>query len=253
VLGKRSFNKNSISTDIYKEIMTAENCKVVLLSGTPYINYPHELGVLFNLIGGYTYCLEVTIHLIKMSIEEKIFKKLLEQPYIESFEYEQKTHKLKIIQNPYGFSKEDNGRIKFDETMLISRDEFLEKIKELLKDNDLFTIKKVEYVKYKKFPESEIVFVAKYQGTQTGTQLYFREDSIFTLKTQTAFGWEQYNGNFVRVDTNGLYSLSYFNDHKAIWHYVEINGDKALLKVDLSDSTTKRIRTFQVLKNELTN
>jgi len=155
IVNKLRINKNSISTDIYKEIMIAENCKVVLLSGTPYINYPHELGVLFNLIGGYTYCLEVTIHLIKMSIEEKIFKKLLEQPYIESFEYEQKTHKLKIIQNPYGFSKEDNGRIKFDETMLISRDEFLEKIKELLKDNDLFTIKKVEYVKYKKFPESD--------------------------------------------------------------------------------------------------
>ncbi len=155
IVNKLRINKNSISTDIYKEIMTAENCKVVLLSGTPYINYPHELGVLFNLIGGYTYCLEVTIHLIKTSIEEKIFKKLLEQPYIESFEYEQKTHKLKIIQNPYGFSKEDNGRIKFDENMLISRDEFLEKIKELLKDNDLFTIKKVEYVKYKKFPESD--------------------------------------------------------------------------------------------------
>lgn len=104
----------------------------------------------------------------------------------------------------------------------------------------------------KKLPESEIVFVAKYQGTQTGTQLYFREDSIFTLQTQTAFGWEQYNGNYMRVDTTEMYSLSYFNDHKAIWHYVEFKGEKALLKVDLSDSTTKRVRTFQVLKNVMT-
>jgi hypothetical protein len=103
-----------------------------------------------------------------------------------------------------------------------------------------------------KSPESEIVFVAKYQGTQTGTQLYFREDSIFTLQTQTVFGWEQYSGNFMRVDTTDMYSLSYFNDHKAIWHYVEIKGDKALLKVDSSDSTAKRIRTFQVLKNIMT-
>lgn len=104
----------------------------------------------------------------------------------------------------------------------------------------------------KKLPESEIVFVAKYQGTQTGTQLYFREDNIFTLQTQTAFGWEQYNGNYMRVDTTEMYSLSYFNDHKAIWHYVEFKGEKALLKVDLSDSTTKRVRTFQVLKNVMT-
>lgn len=155
IVNKLRVKKNSISTEIYKEIMTAENCKVVLLSGTPYINYPDELGVLFNLIGGYTYCLEVSIHLIKTSIEEKLFKKLLEQPFIESFEYEQKTNKLKIIQNPYGFSKEENGRIKFDETMLISRDEFLERIRDILKDNELFTIKKIEYVKYKKFPEGD--------------------------------------------------------------------------------------------------
>lgn len=101
----------------------------------------------------------------------------------------------------------------------------------------------------KKLPESEIIFVAKYQGTQTGTQLYFREDSIFTLQTQTAFGWEQYNGNYMRVDTTGMFSLTYFNDHKAIWHYVDIKGDKELLKVDLSDSTMKRIKTFQVLTN----
>ena len=155
IVNKLRIKKNSISTEIYKEIMTAENCKVVLLSGTPYINYPDELGVLFNLIGGYTFCLEVTIQLTKSSIEEKAFKKLLDLPFIESFEYEQKTNKLKIIQNPYGFAKEENGRIKFDEEMLIGRDEFLERINDALKDNDLFVIKKIEYVKYKKFPESD--------------------------------------------------------------------------------------------------
>ena len=39
--------------------------------------------------------------------------------------------------------------------MLIGRDEFLERINDALKDNDLFVIKKIEYVKYKKFPESD--------------------------------------------------------------------------------------------------
>jgi len=158
IVNKLRIKKKSISTEIYNDILEAENCKVVPLSGTPYINYPSELGVLFNIIGGYTYCLEITIELLKSSIQEKVFKKLLEQPYIESYEYEQKYSKLKIIQNAYGFSKEENGKIIFDENSLINREDFVDKIKDLLKDNELFKIKKVEYVKYKKFPDDEKEF-----------------------------------------------------------------------------------------------
>jgi hypothetical protein len=104
----------------------------------------------------------------------------------------------------------------------------------------------------KKLPESEIVFVAKYVGTQTGTQLYFRKDSIFTLQTQTAFGWEQYNGNYNRIETSDTFSLTYFNEHKARWNYVVINEDKALFKVELNDTAPKQIKSFQIISNVLT-
>ena len=33
--------------------MEAENAKIVLLSGTPIINYPNEIGVMFNILRGF--------------------------------------------------------------------------------------------------------------------------------------------------------------------------------------------------------
>ena len=38
---------------LYRLLMEADNCKVVMLSGTPMINYPHEISVLFNMLRGY--------------------------------------------------------------------------------------------------------------------------------------------------------------------------------------------------------
>ena len=34
-------------------ILSANNCRVVFLTGTPIINYPNEIGVLFNMLRGY--------------------------------------------------------------------------------------------------------------------------------------------------------------------------------------------------------
>ena len=33
--------------------MMADNCRIVLLTGTPILNYPNEIGVLFNILRGY--------------------------------------------------------------------------------------------------------------------------------------------------------------------------------------------------------
>ena len=95
------------------------------------------------------------------------------------------------------------------------------------------------------------VLVANYLGTQTGTQLYFRKDSLFVLRTNTAFGWGQFNGNYTRMDDADTFSLSYLNDHPAKWKYLVILEDKALLKVALNDSLPDQTKTFQVVKNML--
>ena len=46
-------DKKSISYRLYEYLMSASNSRVILLSGTPIINYPNEIGVLFNILRGY--------------------------------------------------------------------------------------------------------------------------------------------------------------------------------------------------------
>jgi hypothetical protein len=45
----RGNDKKSISYRLYEYLMSATNARIVLLSGTPIINYPNEIGVLFNI------------------------------------------------------------------------------------------------------------------------------------------------------------------------------------------------------------
>ena len=37
---------------LYELLMTAENVKIILLTGTPIINYPNEIAILFNILRG---------------------------------------------------------------------------------------------------------------------------------------------------------------------------------------------------------
>ncbi len=46
---------------LYRLISEAKNSKVIGLSGTPLINFPDELGPLFNMIGGYTHAAKITM------------------------------------------------------------------------------------------------------------------------------------------------------------------------------------------------
>ena len=39
-----------MSLRLYDLLMDAENCRIILLTGTPIINYPNEIAVLFNIL-----------------------------------------------------------------------------------------------------------------------------------------------------------------------------------------------------------
>lgn len=41
------------SMQLYDLLMKAEKCKIILLTGTPVINYSHEVSILFNMLKGY--------------------------------------------------------------------------------------------------------------------------------------------------------------------------------------------------------
>ena len=43
----------SLSLKLYEMLLSAKNARIILLSGTPVINYPNEFAILFNLLRGY--------------------------------------------------------------------------------------------------------------------------------------------------------------------------------------------------------
>jgi len=159
IVNKINKGKSSISVELYEEMMSAENCRVILLTGTPFINYPYELGVLFNLIHGYTYILELTVN-PKKTLTLAYFENLLrKEGVIDIIEYNDTKKKLRIIKNPYGFLKQPDGTVLYSKEKHLYFSEFSDYMVNLLKKSlDVFTITDVTHSKLKHLPDTQKEF-----------------------------------------------------------------------------------------------
>jgi len=95
----------SISFILYQLLLKAENAKIVLLSGTPIINYPNEIGVLFNLLRGvirtWSFRLESRTG---QALSTSHIVGLFESADFKTYDYvEFKDNTLTITRNPFGF------------------------------------------------------------------------------------------------------------------------------------------------------
>jgi len=159
IKNKLSNKKASLSKELYHYIMDAENVRVVTLTGTPFINYPSELGVLFNLIGGYTKAIDFTLDPKVPHLNKDYFEKLLKkETSIDLLEYKESTKQLRLLKNPYGFIKDDQGKLVYEEPGQAYFQDFKERIETLLKKQTDFKVKKTTLVKFKRFPDVEEEF-----------------------------------------------------------------------------------------------
>jgi hypothetical protein len=97
---------DTLTIELYKMILSAKNCRKVFLSGTPIINYPNEIAVMFNLLRGYikTYVFNISVKSSK-KINNDTMKELLKPiKQIDTIEYIVSRNIIKITLNPYGFS-----------------------------------------------------------------------------------------------------------------------------------------------------
>ena len=136
--------KSSLSYKLYELLKSAENSKIVFLTGTPIINYPNEIAVLFNILRGYiqTFHIPIVVSTTKR-IDEKIIQKILQEKMgtIDTVKYIVSKKHLVITRNPYGFiSKFDNTLYKgvtLDETGNISNEKFIEILVTILKTSGI--------------------------------------------------------------------------------------------------------------------
>ena len=161
--GKRERVNLFLSMILYEMLLRAENVKIILLSGTPVINYPNELAIMFNILRGYIKTWEIPLDVktsgkLNQAEIEGIFEKEKLHDYIQ---YSASNKKLIITRNPFGFEskvKKDGsyhgvsnepkerkdpvtGRKVFQEMGQISDADFERKIINILRDADIEVLK----------------------------------------------------------------------------------------------------------------
>ena len=136
-----------LAIQIYEYLMRANSCRIVLLTGTPIINYPNEIAVLFNILRGYikTWHLPLNIETgIKVSKEmlQNLFARDKNMDYID---YSASSKTLVITRNPFGFdSKTANGyhgvtneRTLVNDRGVMSDSTFLKDVERRLNDSNI--------------------------------------------------------------------------------------------------------------------
>ena len=99
----------SLSMRLYELLMTAQNVKIILLSGTPVINYPNEVAIIFNILRGYIKVWKIPLQVgTGGGPQSKIDKKTLDQLFssleiLDYMDYNDTSHVLTITRNPFGF------------------------------------------------------------------------------------------------------------------------------------------------------
>lgn len=96
---------NSISFKLYDYLMKASNARIVLLSGTPIINYPNEIGILYNILRGYikTWIFPLNVQ-TTLKINKDVFLDMFDAANFRTYDYVEYTgNNLIITRNPYGF------------------------------------------------------------------------------------------------------------------------------------------------------
>ena len=106
--------KALISIQLYKYLQNADNSKIILLTGTPIINYPNELAVLFNILRGYikTWSFKLTIDKDQKFDESSIIE-MLKKYNVANYDYVKYTpssQTVTITRNPFGFSPVLKGK-----------------------------------------------------------------------------------------------------------------------------------------------
>lgn len=143
-------NKSALAMKLYEYLMTAENAKIVLLTGTPIINYPNEISILFNILRGKikTYTFKLVINETR-KINEEILIKLFQSynkvnKLMDYIEYKASSNILTITENPFGFvsefSKERYQGVHLDSDQIdsnLTQKEFVTLIAKVLKKGDI--------------------------------------------------------------------------------------------------------------------
>lgn len=136
----------SISMRLYEYLLSAQNCKIVLLTGTPMINYPNEIAIMFNILRGYikTWTFPLNIKSSRKVNKEELLKMFEQNNILDYLDYKPSSKLLTVTRNPFGFiDVNKDGVYKGVNTFKtkgrgeISDERFVSMITSILNDNQI--------------------------------------------------------------------------------------------------------------------
>jgi hypothetical protein len=183
--GEKEHLPLNLATKLYEFLLSAKNARIVLLTGTPVINYPNEFGILFNILRGYikTWKIPVKVNTSKKIDKVSLRDMLLGEKTLDYLDYSPSSKMITITRNPFGFKnkiKKDSGyqgvaNTKKDtsgqttiETEYTSDADFERQIISMLRRNDIEVIPDGIEIKNKKaLPDSFDLFEGQYIDSVT--------------------------------------------------------------------------------------
>ena len=178
--GEKAHLPLNLASKLYEYLLSANNARIVLLSGTPIINYPNEFGILFNILRGYikTWKIPLNVTTNKKIDKQSLQEMLMGEKSLDYLDYSPASKMLTITRNPFGFknkikkgtgyqgvtneTKDDKGNTTFDSDSTSDAD-FEKKIISVLKRNDIDVLFNGIEIKNKKaLPDKFDLFESQY-------------------------------------------------------------------------------------------
>jgi len=170
---------SSLSMRLYDMLMNADNVKIILLTGTPVINYPNEIAIIFNILRGYIKTWKFPLQLGSQSkVDKKVLLKLFEGVNsLDYLDYNDSSNVLTVTRNPFGFlNLDDKGQYKGvlrvspeGETPNLTDADFEKLILSTLKMRDIsVTPGSITVETFKALPDSLDAFRSYFINSETG-------------------------------------------------------------------------------------
>ena len=214
--------EDKLSAKLYQYLMSADSARIVMLTGTPIINYPNEIAIMFNILRGYikTWTFNLTINK-ERKVSNDFFKSIFKSTVLggnimDYISYNPANTTLVITRNPFGFvnktRKNTYEGVRIGDRGDISDSDFIRLVtKILVKNNITVTPEGTRVTTYKALPD-----------TLTEFQSYFIDSS-----------GEVKNMNLFKRRILGL--ASYFRDMVSLMPTYDKSEDFHIVHIPMSD------------------
>lgn len=157
----------------YKLLTDARNSKIIGLSGTPIINFPDEIGVLANVLSGYTECATFTLYSTNEMIKKKVKEIIEKESRVDMVRFRTEQEKMGVLvsvfQEGYERVEQDNQNViavRYNEDAQEGIRTVFQRIETALKQAKI-PMSAVQFVSYPRLPIDTDEFKQEFINSQT--------------------------------------------------------------------------------------